>query len=120
MFIAQRGLAYRIAVLVAIRKAKVFMPMTGRVHIVLRLYPPDRRKRDMDNIFKCLFDSLEHGRLLENDNQIKKLEVEMFDLPEDELLGLVELYIAPLIPRETITIRNNQSQPVTTRHNESR
>jgi crossover junction endodeoxyribonuclease RusA len=37
------------------------------------LYPPDNRKRDVDNILKPLLDALEHANVYENDSQIDKL-----------------------------------------------
>ena len=37
------------------------------------LYPPDKRKRDVDNVLKPLLDALEHAGVYENDSQIDKL-----------------------------------------------
>lgn len=51
--------------------------ISGPLSITVNLYPPDLRKRDIDNYFKALFDALEHAGVYENDNQIKKLTAEM-------------------------------------------
>jgi len=37
-------------------------PMAGMLAVKVRAYPPDRRKRDIDNIQKPLLDALEKGR----------------------------------------------------------
>lgn len=41
------------------------------------IHPPDRRRRDIDNILKGLLDAMQHARLYEDDSQIKKLLAEM-------------------------------------------
>lgn len=40
------------------------------------LYPPDKRKRDIDNVIKPLLDSLVKGGLLQDDSQINRLLIE--------------------------------------------
>lgn len=49
------------------------------IKVSLQVYPPDKRKRDIDNILKCLFDSLTKAKVWEDDSQIKKLMVEMLE-----------------------------------------
>lgn len=46
------------------------------LQIVVTLYPPDRRKRDIDNVLKCLFDSLTHGKVWQDDSQVKRMFIE--------------------------------------------
>ena len=48
-------------------------PITGRIALAMDAFPPDRRRRDLDNIQKPLLDSLEHGGVYENDSQIDVL-----------------------------------------------
>ncbi len=52
-------------------------PMAGVLAVKVRAYPPDRRKRDIDNIQKSLLDALEKGRAFFNDCQIKHLTTVM-------------------------------------------
>jgi crossover junction endodeoxyribonuclease RusA len=52
-------------------------PMAGMLAMKVRAYPPDRRKRDIDNIQKPLLDALEKGRAFFNDCQIKHLTTVM-------------------------------------------
>ena len=51
--------------------------MVGMLAMKVRAYPPDRRKRDIDNIQKPLLDALEKGRAFFNDCQIKHLTTVM-------------------------------------------
>ena len=52
-------------------------PMAGMLAMKVRAYPPDRRKRDIDNIQKPLLDALEKARAFYNDCQIKHLTTVM-------------------------------------------
>ncbi|WP_407065701.1 RusA family crossover junction endodeoxyribonuclease [Enterobacter kobei] len=40
------------------------------------LYPPDARRRDIDNYNKALFDALTHAGIWEDDSQVKRMLVE--------------------------------------------
>ncbi len=50
--------------------------LRGPLRIEIEIYPPDRRRRDIDNVQKALLDGLQHGGLYEDDSQIVKLEIE--------------------------------------------
>ena len=47
--------------------------LSGELRVRVDMYPPDRRKRDVDNIQKPLLDSLEKAGVYENDNQVSDL-----------------------------------------------
>lgn len=47
----------------------------SRVKVVIDVYPPDRRRRDLDNLQKCLCDSLEAANVIDNDSQIDDLHI---------------------------------------------
>jgi crossover junction endodeoxyribonuclease RusA len=47
----------------------------ARLSVLVEAYPPDRRKRDLDNILKAILDSLQHAQVFKDDNQIDKLSV---------------------------------------------
>lgn len=51
-------------------------PMDGPLAIQIEVYPPDRRRRDIDNVQKALLDALEHGGAYHDDSQIVKLQIE--------------------------------------------
>lgn len=47
--------------------------------VQVSVYPPDKRKRDLDGILKVLLDSLQRGGLFDDDYQIARLLVERKD-----------------------------------------
>ena len=53
------------AMLLMSQRAK---PMKPPYHIDITFRAPDRRKRDADNLFKCLFDTLVKNGIIEDDN----------------------------------------------------
>jgi crossover junction endodeoxyribonuclease RusA len=73
--ISRKGRRYRkeVAALLMLERAR---PMLGALILRVKVYPPDRRKRDLDNILKALLDALEHGGAFEDDNQIAALHIE--------------------------------------------
>ena len=69
-------------------------PDRGRIALAMDAFPPDRRRRDLDNLLKCTQDSLAHAGVYEDDSQIDLLivrrrepvkggraEVRIIDLP---------------------------------------
>lgn len=51
-------------------------PLLGRLAVRVELEPPDRRRRDIDNVQKPLLDALQHGGAYEDDCQIDWLLTE--------------------------------------------
>jgi crossover junction endodeoxyribonuclease RusA len=73
-FIKPKGKAFRDEVIVRfIQQRNLARTMIGKLSVTIEAYPPDNRKRDLDNINKALLDALEHARVYENDNQIIEL-----------------------------------------------
>ena len=59
----------------------------GRVALEIQAYPPDERRRDLDNLLKSLFDALAYGGLYDDDSNVKKLQIEMLDsMPPDGMI----------------------------------
>ena len=50
-------------------------PSGGRIALAMDAFPPDRRRRDLDNLLKCTQDSLAHAGVFEDDSQIDLLVV---------------------------------------------
>jgi len=48
-------------------------PMRGEVAVLLVLHPPDRRRRDLDNLLKAVLDALVHAGVLQDDSQVAEL-----------------------------------------------
>ena len=50
-------------------------PRSGRVALAMDAFPPDRRRRDLDNLQKATCDSLAYAGVYEDDSQIDILFV---------------------------------------------
>ncbi len=72
ILISRQGRAYRTTVgaILALRRVR---PLDGRLAVEIDVYPPDRRRRDLDNLNKSLLDALAHGGAYEDDSQIDRL-----------------------------------------------
>ncbi|MWQ11333.1 RusA family crossover junction endodeoxyribonuclease [Glaesserella parasuis] len=44
------------------------LPFDGLVAVDVRVYLPDRRDRDLDNLWKVIMDSLTHAKILKDDS----------------------------------------------------
>jgi len=47
----------------------------GPIEVSIEVHPPDRRRRDLDNLLKALLDALERGGAYRDDSQIEQLMV---------------------------------------------
>lgn len=70
VLISREGRIYREKVAQMLGKREVF---EGALSIELEFYPPDYRRRDLDNLLKCTFDTLQHAGVYRDDSQIAKL-----------------------------------------------
>jgi len=50
-------------------------PFIGRLALAMDAFPPDRRRRDLDNILKASLDSLTHAHIYSDDESIDLLLV---------------------------------------------
>lgn len=75
-FIGAAGKAFRQATNVAWYATREQGFANARLVVTVVAYPPDRRKRDLDNILKAALDALSHARAYEDDSQIDRLIVE--------------------------------------------
>lgn len=48
-------------------------PLSGRLRVEVAVCPPDRRRRDLDNLGKPVLDALVKGRVIEDDGLIDDL-----------------------------------------------
>ncbi len=67
--ISRAGRAFRrqVAQILATRRLS---PALGRLAVTVEVFPPDRRKRDADNLLKSLLDALQHGGAFPDDSRI--------------------------------------------------
>lgn len=76
--ISAKGRAFQSAACAAIieQLRRLPKPSTELADVAIRLFPPDKRRRDIDNYNKALFDALTHAGVWEDDSQVKRMEIE--------------------------------------------
>ena len=73
--ISREGRRFRDRVM-AILAAMRVRPVAGKLVVEVDAYPPDNRRRDIDNIQKALLDAMQHGGAYAEDSQIVRLSIE--------------------------------------------
>jgi crossover junction endodeoxyribonuclease RusA len=91
LYISAEGRAYRQAVKAAVGQCAA---LTGRLGVVVDIQCPDRRRRDIGNLDKALFDSLQYAGLYEDDGQI---DFQAFNRLEPEAPGCVYVRLWELV-----------------------
>jgi crossover junction endodeoxyribonuclease RusA len=74
VLISEKGRAYRAAVEEIVQKRDM-TPITGRLTVYIVANPPDRRRRDLDNLLKATLDSIVHGGAIPDDSLIDHLTI---------------------------------------------
>ena len=74
-------------------------PRSGRVALAMDAFPPDRRRRDLDNLPKAVQDALAHAGVYEDDSQIDLLVIRRCDPVAG---GRLEIHIEDLPPRRCL------------------
>lgn len=73
--ISAEGRAYREAAMFHIQQQKAAKRIAEPIRVVIEAYRPDKRRRDLDNLFKATLDSLAHGGVYNDDAQIQDLRI---------------------------------------------
>lgn len=88
--ISREGRRYRksVCALLALTQLE---PLRGRLALSMTVFPPDRRRRDLDNLQKAILDSLEAGGAYLDDGQIDRIEIIRGSvIPEAKVIVTVE------------------------------
>lgn len=93
VLISAAGRKYR-EVVVARIKEEGIEKIHGDVELTVDAYPPDARRRDADNLEKCLWDSLTAGGLVDDDSCFKRHTTTMWE-PIREMGGFVHITAKP-------------------------
>lgn len=75
ILISAEGRAYRKTVADYVMESRSSAAMAGRMAVEITVYPPDKRRRDLDNVAKCLLDSLTKAGVWRDDEQIDMLMI---------------------------------------------
>ena len=95
VYISQEGQAYRKAVNLCLAEHGVkTYALEGDLRVEIEVFPPDRRKRDLDNLLKSLLDSLTHAQVWKDDNQISDLRI----YRNKQIAGIVKVRVYELEP----------------------
>ena len=76
VLLSSEGRRYKAAVGARLRAGASGEPLTGRLAVEVRLYPPDRLRRDIDNFGgKALLDALTAAGVWRDDSQVDELRI---------------------------------------------
>ena len=73
--VSRAGRAYKTTVAAACLEQHAKHYQGHRLSVTATAYPPDKRARDLDNLWKCLLDSLEAAGVIDNDAHIDHLAI---------------------------------------------
>lgn len=75
-YVGPEGVRFRAEVMYeAMRQLRPLRSIHGPVAVEIVASHPDRRKRDLDNLFKATLDSLTHAKVYDDDSQIHDLRI---------------------------------------------
>lgn len=74
--LSKRGRVYKQAAARAVLAAGANKHLACRLAVRLTVHPPDRRRRDIDNLAKSLLDAMQHAGVYQDDSQIDRLLIE--------------------------------------------
>jgi len=74
-YISKEGKAYREMVFFHCLKSRDKFKKEDRLSIHIQAFPPDKRKRDLDNVLKSLLDALQEARVYHDDSQIDHISI---------------------------------------------
>ena len=80
--ISRDGRAYRERV-TSILAVLHIRPIRGAIRMHIEVYPPDNRRRDLNNLQKSLWDALQKGGAYYDDSQIVKFTVERREVVQE-------------------------------------
>jgi crossover junction endodeoxyribonuclease RusA len=88
--ISREGRTYRDRVAVMLMGLGV-RPLRGPLRMRIEVYPPDNRRRDLDNLQKSLWDALQKGGAYQDDSQVVRFEVEKREtVPSGKVIVSIE------------------------------
>lgn len=76
MMISKAGRQYSSDVWAIVKSLGIKRPMAGELAVSFFAYPPDVRKRDLDNMLKAPLDAMQKAGLYSDDSQVARLLIE--------------------------------------------
>jgi crossover junction endodeoxyribonuclease RusA len=82
-YVSKAGVAFKAQVSDYVIEYRVPKLGTARLAMTVVLFPKDRRKQDIDNRIKALWDALADAGVFDNDEQIDTLFIERGEIKKD-------------------------------------
>ncbi len=77
--LSKKGRSYKIEAMVCLYQQSVAKDREGPYAICISVRPPDKRKRDIDNLIKPLLDSLVEYGAISDDSEVVDLRIQKFN-----------------------------------------
>lgn len=75
--LSEKGRAYHSTVWEVVKRTRPGVsPLLGPLVVTLTAFPPDKRRRDLDNLPKVVLDSLTKAGVWRDDSQIQRLTIQ--------------------------------------------
>lgn len=97
-FLSKKGREYRDQVIRTVEMISYKlpkMPMQGDIEILIEVYPPDNRRRDLDNLLKAPLDAMEHAGVYTDDNQLADIRIVRKEVIKP---GMLKVYLSKALP----------------------
>lgn len=103
--VSKKGRIYKQAATRAVLAAGANKHLPGRLRVKLTAYPPDRRRRDIDNLTKLALDSMQVAGVYLDDSQIDELTIIRAEVEKGGVIVAEIETIGPAAKREPTTTK---------------
>lgn len=90
-YLTEEHKQYREDVARAVSQQRV-QPVPGRLSVKLLCFPPDNRRRDLDNLAKVALDAIQHAGIYADDGAIDELYLKR---EQPRMYGYVHVHVGP-------------------------
>lgn len=91
VLISEEGRRYRRDVCDRVLVSKIRRPIAGPLKMTIVVFPPDNRRRDIDNLPKSILDALQRAGLYNDDYHINDLRIVRGPVRKDDPCAMVYL-----------------------------
>lgn len=74
-YISEQGKIYRNTVYYICVSLRGILPENAKLSVSIEAFPPDKRRRDLDNLLKATLDALQYAMVYQDDYQIDLLTI---------------------------------------------